>query len=112
MKAVVAAFNQEKALVGAFSVIVKTGCGTDGSIYSTTAVANGSWPGEDPAGAGEGPAHVPRHPGQVARPAVADTVPAQLEHHRHQQQHLQHDHLHSDGTEVTSSGLVCNIVYC
>ena len=36
MKAVVAAFNQEKALVGAFSVIVKTGCGTDGSFYSTT----------------------------------------------------------------------------
>ena len=31
MKAVVAAFNQEKALVGAFSVIVKTG----GSIYGT-----------------------------------------------------------------------------
>ena len=30
------AFNQEKALVGAFSVIVKTGCGTDGSFYSTT----------------------------------------------------------------------------
>ena len=36
MKAVVAAFNQEKALVGAFSVIVKTGCGTDGSFYSTS----------------------------------------------------------------------------
>ena len=35
LKAVVAAFNQEKALVGAFSVIVKTGCGTDGSFYST-----------------------------------------------------------------------------
>ena len=35
MKAVVAAFNQEKALVGAFSVIVKTGCGTDGSFYTT-----------------------------------------------------------------------------
>ena len=35
MKAVVAAFNQEKALVGAFSVIVKTGCVTDGSFYST-----------------------------------------------------------------------------
>ena len=35
MKAVVAAFNQEKALVGAFSVIVKTDCGTDGSFYST-----------------------------------------------------------------------------
>ena len=36
MKAVVAAFNQEKALVGAFSVIVKTGCGTDGSICGTS----------------------------------------------------------------------------
>ena len=38
MKAVVAAFNQEKALVGAFSVIVKTSCGTDGSICGTTQV--------------------------------------------------------------------------
>ena len=36
MKALVGAFNQEKALVGALSVIVKTGCGTDGSFYSTT----------------------------------------------------------------------------
>ena len=36
MKAVVAAFNQEKALVGAFSVIVKTGCVTDGQFYSTS----------------------------------------------------------------------------
>ena len=27
VKALVGAFNQEKALVGAFSVIVKTGCG-------------------------------------------------------------------------------------
>ena len=36
MKAVVAAFNQEKALVGAFSVIVKTGCGTDGALHSTS----------------------------------------------------------------------------
>ena len=35
MKVLVGAFNQEKALVGAFSVIVKTGCGTDGSFYST-----------------------------------------------------------------------------
>ena len=35
MKALVGAFNQEKALVGAFSVIVKTDCGTDGSFYST-----------------------------------------------------------------------------
>ena len=29
------AFNQEKALVRAFSVIVKTGCGTDGALHST-----------------------------------------------------------------------------
>ena len=35
MKALVGAFNQEKALVGAFSVIVKTGFGTDGSICGT-----------------------------------------------------------------------------
>ena len=35
MKVLVGAFNQEKALVGAFSVIVKTGCGTDGAFYST-----------------------------------------------------------------------------
>ena len=35
MKALVGAFNQEKALVGAFSVIVKTGCGTDGPICGT-----------------------------------------------------------------------------
>ena len=36
MKALVGAFNQEKALVGAFSVIVKTGCVTDGLFYSTS----------------------------------------------------------------------------
>ena len=36
MKALVGSFNQEKALVGAFSVIVKTGYGTDGSFYSTS----------------------------------------------------------------------------
>ena len=35
MKALVGTFNQEKALVGAFSVIVKTGCGTDGALHST-----------------------------------------------------------------------------
>ena len=29
VKAVVAAFNQEKALIGAFSVIVKTDCNTN-----------------------------------------------------------------------------------
>ena len=36
MKALVGAFNQEKALVGAFSVIVKTGCETDGSFHITS----------------------------------------------------------------------------
>ena len=36
MKVLVGAFNQEKALAGAFSVIVKTGCGTDGALHSTT----------------------------------------------------------------------------
>ena len=36
MKAVVAALNLEKVLVGAFSVIVKTDCETDRSFYSTT----------------------------------------------------------------------------
>ena len=35
MKALVGAFNQEKALVGAFSVIVKNGCGTDGALHGT-----------------------------------------------------------------------------
>ena len=35
VKAVAAAFNQEKVLVGAFSVNVKTDCGTDGSFYTT-----------------------------------------------------------------------------
>ena len=35
MKALVVAFNQEKALVGAFSVIVKTDRETDGAIHST-----------------------------------------------------------------------------
>ena len=36
MNALVGAFNQEKALVGAFSKIVITGCGTDGSICGTS----------------------------------------------------------------------------
>ena len=29
------AFNKEKALLGAFSVIVKTGCENDGLFYTT-----------------------------------------------------------------------------
>ena len=36
MKVLEGAFNQEKVLVGAFSVVVKTGCGTDGALHSTT----------------------------------------------------------------------------
>ena len=36
MKAVEAAFNQEKALVGAFSVIMKTDCETDVALHSTS----------------------------------------------------------------------------
>ena len=36
VKALVGAFYQEKALVGAFSVIVKTDCETDGALHSTT----------------------------------------------------------------------------
>ena len=39
MKALVGAFNQEKAPVGAFSVIVKTGCETDGALHSTNSFA-------------------------------------------------------------------------
>ena len=43
MKAGVGAFNQEKALVGAFSVIVKTDCETDcetdGALHSTSHAA-------------------------------------------------------------------------
>ena len=38
MKALVGAFNQEKALVGAFSVIVKSDCGTDGALHNYTAL--------------------------------------------------------------------------
>ena len=71
VKAIVGAFNQEKALVGAFSMIVKTYCETDGSFHSTNpgaprevqarageAVHRGPLPGpqEDP------PRGVPGHP--------------------------------------------------
>ena len=37
--ALAGAFNWEKALVGAFPVIVKTDCKTDGSFYSTSVLA-------------------------------------------------------------------------
>ena len=36
VEALVGAFNQEKALVGAFSVIWKTNCGNDEALHSTT----------------------------------------------------------------------------
>ena len=36
VKALVGPFNQEKALVEAFSVIVKTDCETDGALHSTS----------------------------------------------------------------------------
>ena len=36
VKALVGAINQEKALVGAFYMIVKTSCGTDGALHSTS----------------------------------------------------------------------------
>ena len=52
MKALVGTFDQEKVLVGAFSVIVKTSCGTDGSICGTnehTESGNGN--------TGSGPGH-------------------------------------------------------
>ena len=39
MIVLVGAFNQEKALVGAFSVIVTTDCETDGALHSTSRVA-------------------------------------------------------------------------
>ena len=39
MKELVGTFNQEKALVGALSVIVKTGCGTDRALHSTSSVS-------------------------------------------------------------------------
>ena len=59
MKAVVAAFYQEKALVGAFSVIVKTDFETDGELHSTNqepghqgvaspVLNSGSWAGHWP----------------------------------------------------------------
>ena len=41
VKALVDTFNQEKALGGAFSVIVITDCETDGSFYSTSHDARG-----------------------------------------------------------------------
>ena len=43
MKVVVAASNQEKALVGAFFVIVKTDCETDGSSAALVLIHYKDW---------------------------------------------------------------------
>ena len=51
MKALVGAFTQEKA----FSVIVKTGCGTDGALHSTSFDIDMSQPHH--------PAHLHQQPG-------------------------------------------------
>ena len=60
MKAVVAAFNKEKALVGAFSVIVKTDYETDGSSAALTVTHLASQPRSHrpaaPGRGGDGPA--------------------------------------------------------
>ena len=46
MQVLVGAFNQEKALVGSFSVILKTDCEIDGSICgSTTQMCGRGWIG-------------------------------------------------------------------
>ena len=55
MKALVGAFNQEKALVGAFSVIVKTGCGIDGTwMEHYTALVEVEWRSAECHGASRG----------------------------------------------------------
>ena len=43
MKVLVGAFNLEEALAGAFSMIVKTDCETNGAIHSTTLIAVLVW---------------------------------------------------------------------
>ena len=43
MKELVGALTQEKVLVGAFSVVVKTGCGTDGALHSTSPGPADGW---------------------------------------------------------------------
>ena len=63
MKALVGAFNQEKALVGAFSVIVKTDCETDGS-FAALGLGLAQLGAEPPRPPAE--ARVPGDPGAVA----------------------------------------------
>ena len=85
MEALVGAFNQEKALVGAFSVIVKTDCETDGS-YAALVLGEDELPGVDVTGGHQQPPHpgpVLGHHGprllvvgrQVAVPALLPAVP-------------------------------------
>ena len=54
MKALVGAFNQEKALIGAFSVVVKTGCGTDGALHSFSPGAGSPASARSRSGCGRG----------------------------------------------------------
>ena len=90
MKALVGTFNQEKALVGAFSVIVKTGCGTDGSICGTSAddVLTAQVPedGGRRHGAGRPPAPAAVRGGGARVAAGADHLLLALagDHHDHQ----------------------------
>ena len=68
MKALVGAFNQEKALLGAFSVFVKTDCETDGALHSTALVLSvfrtGTFPhgGEAWPPSGAAPSRAPGRP--------------------------------------------------
>ena len=71
MKALVGAFNQEKALVGAFSVIVKTDCETDGS-FAALGLGLAQLGAEPPRPPAE--ARVPGDPGAVAAGPVHGAV--------------------------------------
>ena len=68
MKALVGAFNQEKALVGAFSVIVKTDCETDGS-FAALGLGLAQLGAEPPRPPAE--ARVPGDPGAVRNPNLS-----------------------------------------
>ena len=81
MKVLVGAFNQEKALVGAFSVIVKTNCVPDGSL---TALTPAVYPGHGPP--------VPGSPMSVRSGLVPSSPYLTMRphpHHLHHQQYIQ-----------------------
>ena len=79
MKVLLGAFNQEKALLGAFSVIVKTKCETDGSFYSTITQVGAEAGLEDGLQAGveaglPGQGLQPRHPHQTRIPGTENWI--------------------------------------